>query len=503
MRFKQTKPQHLRKKEGHDDCNGSVEAKSAFMDNEDAEWDGYDCVDGDMSPLDCSRGGQSSSDIKVKKAFQQNGHDVVMDLAPMLELYTKDVVKDSKPLLGETPAPAAAENEVIIQGRRPIFSESEESNIAIQLKQWKDQGMKYTRLDVVKMASEYAVQLGKRPQGRPLTVKWFRSFLTRHPECYIRKSRKVKTERPEKQHFNQLDSVLSTYSVKESPHCIFSLMELPLPMLRNGELAIPDSLSPGLLAGLNGSKSQHKVSFEGVVPTSVLFCGSAAGQALPPFLIFPGKTLDKSWMAGVTPGTGGVACSSGRATSEVLISFLREHFLSQAPGRAGDTLVLLLDANVGRCLSQAVLDLGSAFKVVFVTAQSSLNSQLHPMAVGCCNTFQRELCFELEKPLYAAQAPAISSSSICEFLCRLYHRNMSAENLHSTFRKAGIFPFNPSICRKRYGSAVVRPSTKGGQASKHAAAADSGQMKQEGCEKGLGEEDYEAEAFMDDDGDVQ
>lgn len=434
----------------------------------DTEWEGYDCIDGDMDTVKLKMNLLEDQNPNI----QQNGQseEPVMDLRPMLELYSNNECNGSaichEDMLDDPPTPAAAENDVIIQGRRPIFSESEESNIATQLKQWKEQGMKYTRLDVVKMASEYAVHLGKRPQGRPLTVKWFRSFLTRHPECYIRKSRKTKNERPEKQHFNQLDMILTTYNMKESPHCIFSLVELPLTMLKNGEISIPEDLSLNG-ASTNGGKPHKKMTFLGKVPSTILFCGSAAGQALPPFLIFSGKTLDKSILSGVTPGAGGIACHSGRATPEVLISFLREHFLSQAPGRSGDTLILLLDSNLGRCLNQAVIDLGSAFKVVFVTAQTTLNPQLHPMAIGCCNTFQRELCFELQKPLYSSETASISSFSICEFLCRLYHRNMSAENLHSTFRKAGIFPFNPSICRKRYGSAVVKPAIASGQSSKY------------------------------------
>lgn len=452
----QTKPQHVKKKAESDDSHGSVSKETVAPScNAEGEWEDYDCVDGDVSTGSLKVNSHSTScETQLK---QQNGHETVMDLEPMLELYSVNCNESSatnEDHLDNPPTPAVTENDVIIQGRRPIFSESEESNIASQLKQWKEQGMKYTRLDVVKMASEYAVHLGKRPQGRPLTVKWFRSFLTRHPECYIRKSRKTKTERPEKQYFNQLDMILTTYNLKESPHCIFSLVELPLPMLKNGEIAIPEDLSVN--SSLNGSKPHRRLTFMGKVPSSILFCGSAAGQALPPFLLFPGKILDKSVLSGLTPGAGGVACPSGRATSEVLISFLREHFLSQAPGRAGDTLILLLDANFGRCLNQTVIDLGSAFKVVFVTAQTTLNPQLHPMAVGCCNTFQRELCYELQKPLYTSESASISSASICEFLCRLYHRNMSAENLHSTFRKAGIFPFNPSICRKRYGLASIR-----------------------------------------------
>ncbi|KAH9519904.1 hypothetical protein Btru_071195 [Bulinus truncatus] len=470
MRFKQTKPQHVKKK---DEARRVSSAVPSHQQHANDEWEGYDCVDGDVSTGDATEDQTAKDQKSIFPRYptepQQNG-EAVMDMGPMLELYTNDDCNGSstspEQLLDDPPTPAVAENDVIIQGRRPIFSESEETNIASQLKQWKEQGMKYTRLDVVKMASEYAVHLGKRPQGRPLTVKWFRSFLTRHPECYIRKSRKTKSERPEKQHFNQLDTILTTYNIKDSPHCIFSLVELTLPMLRNGEISIPEDLSVNG-GGVNGNSASKKLCLQGKLPSSVLFCGSAAGQALPPFLIFLGKTLDKSVLSGATPGASGVASSSGRATSEVLISFLREHFLSQAPGRSGDTLILLLDSNLGRCLNQAVIDLGSAFKVVFVTAQTSLNPQLHPMAVGCCNTFQRELCYELQKPLYSSESSSISSSSICEFLCRLYHRNMSAENLHTTFRKAGIYPFNPSICRKRYGSAIIKPGNATGSTVKY------------------------------------
>lgn len=447
------KPQHVRKKEGEEDAHMDSEP-SVPIPTSAVEWNGYDSVDGDFD-AEKLQYPSPGSDTVLKS---QNGHTRVMDMKPMLEFYNSAETKESRQLLGDhllgPPTPLVTESDVIIQGRRPIFSESEESNIAGKLKQWKEQGIKYTRLDVVKMASEYAIHLGKRPQGRPLTVKWFRSFLTRHPECYIRKTVKTKSEKPEKQYFNQLDSILTTYNLKESPHCIFSLVELPLSMLKNGEISTAEDLSIHR-GSANGVKPSHKLKFAGNVPSSILICGSAAGQALPPFLLFAGKAMDKSILPGLTPGAGGMMCPSGRATSEVLVSFLRDHFLSQAPGRAGDTLVLLLDAGLGRALNQAVFDIGSAFKVVFVTAQMTLNPQLHPMVVGCCDIFQRELHYELQKPLYTSESSPLSSASICEFICRLYHRSMSAENLHTTFRKAGIFPFNPLICRKCYGLAAV------------------------------------------------
>lgn len=408
----------------------------------------FDCADRVLNTKKIN----SQSYISEVTPAQHSGCGAIMDLKPAtLELCSSEGNKMFEGSVEEylDGSQATVLADVIIQGRRPIFSESEETYIATRLKEWKEQGVKYTRLDVVKMASEYAVRLGKRPQGRPLTVKWFRSFLTRHPECYIRKSIRSKTEQPEKQYFSQIDTILTTYNLKESPHCIFSLIELPLPMLKNGEVSIAKGKSGN--TSLNGGKSRG--SFVGKIPASILLCGSAAGQALPPFFIFAGKVMDKSFLSGLTPGAGGVVSSSGQVTSEVLISFLKEHFLSQAPGRVGDTLVLLLDARIGPCLSQAVLDIGSAFKIVFVTAQPALNPELHPMTVECSSTFQHELNCELQKLRHTSESTSLSSVSVCEFLCRLYHRNMSAESLHSTFRKTGIFPFNPSACQKYYGSA--------------------------------------------------
>lgn len=457
----QTKPQHVRKKDecGNDTSNTDQEFTFCIGDQDHADWHDCDSVDGDCDPLNLTTKIQPE---ESRNLIHQNGHKQVMgmDFEPMLALYSEEDGSKSRcspfdedVAIKEEPQGSNGNGEVIIQGRRPIFSETEESVIATQLKQWKEQGMKYTRLDVVKMASEYAVQLGKRPKGRPLTVKWFRSFLTRHPECYIRKSRRPKQDKTEKQPaLNHLDSILSSSKIKNSPHCIFSLLEISLPVVKNGELIIPQINGNN---GVNGTKNHFESLFQGKVPSSILFCGSAAGQAIPPFFIFAGQTMDKTWVTGVTPGTGGMACLSGHLDSDVLVSFLKEHFFCQAPGRTDEPIVLLIDASVGRYLNQSIVDLAASFKVMFVTAVTTQNPHLHPMAVGCCSNFQQEFCFELQKPFYSDELASISPASVCEFLCRLYHRHMSAENLHATFKKTGIFPFNPNVCRKRYASSLL------------------------------------------------
>ncbi|KAH3800094.1 hypothetical protein DPMN_153719 [Dreissena polymorpha] len=48
-----------------------------------------------------------------------------------------------------------------------------------------DFGYGYTRQECVDIASDYAIQIGKRSKDKPLTIKWFRGFIKRWPELKI------------------------------------------------------------------------------------------------------------------------------------------------------------------------------------------------------------------------------------------------------------------------------------------------------------------------------
>jgi len=167
--FPQTKPQQHRKSEkdvedgkteataGLPEPPSQTEAESEMAASKGSQdWDAYDCVDGDVLDLSIQSSVSPPKDEKtppsqsiVKNgldALLKNGHNnnmvvvngtnkavssiVPLDLAPMLEMYSspKDLSsqKEAKPLILETPgATSPADSDVIIQGRRPIFSESE------------------------------------------------------------------------------------------------------------------------------------------------------------------------------------------------------------------------------------------------------------------------------------------------------------------------------------------------------------------------------------------
>jgi len=69
-------------------------------------------------------------------------------------------------------------------------------------------GYGYTQQEFVDVASQYAVQLGKRTADKPLSMKWIKGFLSRWPEMKVTKLMKGKALRKQSLHAKTADSVL-------------------------------------------------------------------------------------------------------------------------------------------------------------------------------------------------------------------------------------------------------------------------------------------------------
>ena len=70
---------------------------------------------------------------------------------------------------------------------------------------------------------------------------------------------------------------------------------------------------------------------------------------------------------------------------------------------------------------------------------------LQPLDVGCFGPFQRIYDSECHK--FIRQTSTVITQ-ICSIACRVYFKALSPENLHSAFRKTGIYPFNNSVLQK-------------------------------------------------------
>ena len=120
----------------------------------------------------------------------------------------------------------------VTMGTAPILSMDEEAKIVQHLKSMASFGYGYTRQEVVDVATDYAVQFGKRTHDTPLTLNWFRRFVIRWPELHVLKSRALEQQRAKSAsettvsaYFSELEDIIKKYNLHDKPHLIFNVDE--------------------------------------------------------------------------------------------------------------------------------------------------------------------------------------------------------------------------------------------------------------------------------------
>ena len=91
---------------------------------------------------------------------------------------------------------------------------------------------------------------------------------------------------------------------------------------------------------------------------TILGCGSATVQAIPPYFIFPGKP---ELLAGSSPGATGTVSESGWSKGVIFRDYLEKHFLKYVPGRSNQKILLIVDghkSHVTAGLSERVQHMG-------------------------------------------------------------------------------------------------------------------------------------------------
>jgi hypothetical protein len=184
-------------------------------------------------------------------------------------------------------------------GKSPILSLDEENKLVKHLLEVAKIGYGYNRKEIVDIASDYTVTLGKRTVNKPLTLNW--------PELRVVKPRSLEVSRTKsasddivQNYFNQLEHIIDKYELQNSPHLIFNVDEKGISTNHTpsrivaGRDFYPQSITSG--------KSQTK---------TVLGCGRASGVAIPPYFVSPGKIMIPDLLKDASPGANGTMSDSG------------------------------------------------------------------------------------------------------------------------------------------------------------------------------------------------
>ena len=176
---------------------------------------------------------------------------------------------------------------------------------------------------------------------------------------------------------------------------------------------------------------------------------NAAGWAIPPFLIFAGKTLLHAWFEGEDiPRNWRIAISDNGWTNNNLGVAWLQHFNEHTKGRSlGARRLLILDGHDSHNSLdfQAICQAENIYTLCMPSHSSHL---LQPLDVGC---------FSPLKHAYSQQVELLIRNHInhvtkLEFLPAFkaaFDQAITKPNISSSFRGAGLVPLDPDVVLSR------------------------------------------------------
>ena len=325
-------------------------------------------------------------------------------------------------------------------GPAPLLSQEEEAVFVDHLKSMAGVGYGYTRSEVVNMASEYAVSLHKRDRDHPFSLKWFRNFMKRWPELNVTKPRSLSMARAKAtnmetvtNYFEQLKGILTKYNLHDKPQHIYNVDEKGLQTEHN----------PPYVVGCKEVPTPAITSPRSSL-TTVIGCGNALGTQIPPYFVFQGQRMRQELLAGCSTGANGTVTDSGWSNGQVFESYLNNHFLKYVQGRDKDEPILLLYDGHRSHISMTLVNWAKENNVVLFVLPAHTSHALQPLDIGCFGPFQRIYNAECHKFIRENPSSKVTKYNVCSLACKAYIHALSPDNLKSSFRKAGIYPFYPS-----------------------------------------------------------
>ena len=234
-------------------------------------------------------------------------------------------------------------------------------------------------------------------------------------------------------YFQQLDKILTKYNLKEKPQHMYNIDEKDISENHNPPKVVGDKhVTPvSVTSGMSGT-------------VTVLGSGNALGTAIPPYFVFVGKRMRSELLEGATPGASRTVRETGWSNSTVFRKYLEEHFMKYVQGRdPSEPLLLLYDSHKSH-VSLGLIDWAKELNLILFVLPPHTSHILQPLDVGCFGPFQKIYDNLKAKFMRENSSSSIPKYSVCNLGCKAYMLSLTPTNLCSSFRKCGIYLFDPS-----------------------------------------------------------
>lgn len=327
-------------------------------------------------------------------------------------------------------------------GRGTYLTKDEEQDLCARIKRLAKIGMPLTGKVLRKSVFTYCEKRGidhpfkkeKKMAGR----KWLKLFLNRHPDISKRKAQPLNAARAAKlnkfivnDHFEKLRNLYEELDLHNNPQLVYNLDE------KGCQLKLHKS--PEVLAE-KGVRNVHMISEEHAENVTIVACGNALGNVVPPMILMKGIRVKEEWKENLPDGSTLKMTAKGSMTTEIFVEYIKHFAKFRVPGK-----VLLIFDGASSHLDYTIVEEAEKHDIVLYCLPSNTTHWLQPMDKSVFSPFeeywdQEVLNFWVNKP-----NRRIDKAIFGKILSVVWPKAASQSNVMSGFRGTGIYPFNPNV----------------------------------------------------------
>jgi len=237
-----------------------------------------------------------------------------------------------------------------------------------------------------------------------------------------------------------INGTLQYYDLLECTLCDNDLMDMPSQIFNLDETGMPLDPSPPLIVARCGQKHPSALGSKDKFQITVLSCCSAAGYALPPFVIFDRQKLNPKLTIREVPGTVYGLSKKGWIDGE-LFDLWFSHFLAHAPPMR--PLLLLMDGHLSH-YQPGVIRSAANEKVIMFCLPPHTTHLTQPLDKGCFGPLKMHWQQECWSYITAHPDRNITRYQFSKLFGQAWMKGMTMQNIVARFHTMGVYPFNRS-----------------------------------------------------------
>lgn len=326
-------------------------------------------------------------------------------------------------------------------GRKSLLTKDQENELCKRIFRLAEVGMPLTskclRRSVFTFVEQNGMQHPFSQNTKLAGRKWMSAFYKRNPDVAQRKAQSLNPARAQKvnkfvveDYFQKLKNVLIDLRLINQPQLIYNMDEKGCRLNLHHQQQV---------LAKKGTKRVHLIAPEHAENVTVVACGNAVGQSIPPMVLFKGKRQKPEWIDTMPPGTSVEMTAKGSMTTSTFIKWIDHFARYKSPGHC-----LLIFDGASSHLDANIVETANSHNITLLCLPSNTTHELQPLDKSVFRSFEH--FWDEEVLRYWIQEPErkITKGRFGSILSAVWPKAMSPQNLMAGFRATGIYPFNPN-----------------------------------------------------------